>query len=92
MTAPRARQRANMCRDTSLKIGRLEHARAEAGWLELEIRSVARLGERLGETHFASGQALIVFDFQQDVRWPTALRNEDRVRAGPTSWRCPYVD
>jgi hypothetical protein len=66
----------------SLEIGSFEYSRTKAGRVEREIRRIARLGKRFGETYVTAGQASIVFDRHQDVRWPTAIRDEDRPAPG----------
>src|SRR6185437_14430274 len=59
------------------EIDRLDEPSSQARWLEVEV-AIARLSERFGETHGAAGQAPILFDRQQDMRWPAAICDKDR--------------
>src|SRR5260370_37933562 len=58
--------------------GGLKDAATQAGRFERKIRSMAGLGRRSGETYVTAGQAPIIFDRQQHMRWPAAIGNEDR--------------
>ena len=61
------------------------------GRIKSKIR-ISRLRKRRSKAHRADGQALVVFDRQQNMRRLATICDEHRAPRAPPSWRRRYPD